>query len=149
MLPVETHELPDQAAIRIIRPRLDREIDRAEVLGKVVHEQRHLTNYAKGAASAALQRPKQIRIGASIRDTNLAVGADDLGLEQAARCGAIVLRETSEAAALHQARESHRQTAAALNVFPTLGGNCLIGPPSDRSRTDRHGRLRLHNALAS
>ena len=83
ILAIEADELADQAPIGIIGRRFDREVGGAEELGKIVRAHRHLAHDAEAAASAAFQRPEQIGIGACIRDSNLAVGGDDFGFEQA------------------------------------------------------------------
>src|SRR5271154_5266286 len=113
-LAVEAHKLTDQAPIRIIGRRLDREADHAEILGKVVQLERNSTDDAEGAASAAFQRPEEIGVGACVRDPDLSVSGDDFRLEQAGRRRSIVLRETSEAAALQQPREAHGRASTAL-----------------------------------
>src|SRR5580658_3544270 len=107
MLPIEAHELADQTPIGIIRRRLDLEAGVAKELGKVVQLERNLTDDAEGASSSALERPEQIGAGAGVRDPDLSVSGDDFRLEQAGRRSSIVLRETSEAAALQQPREAH------------------------------------------
>src|SRR6266852_3376951 len=50
ILPVEAHELANQAPISVIRRRLDREVGAAEELGKIVNTQCHLTHHAEAAA---------------------------------------------------------------------------------------------------
>src|SRR5271169_3732058 len=106
MLAVETHELTDQAPIGIVRRRFDREVSGAEELGKIVYAQCQLAHHAEGTAAAALERPEQIGVGACIRDANLAVGGYYFGFEQTSRGGAVMLRVTSEAATLNQARHA-------------------------------------------
>src|SRR5271170_5905819 len=59
-LAVEAHKLTDQAPIRIIGRRFDREVGHAEILGKVVQLERNLTDDAEGASSTAFERPEQI-----------------------------------------------------------------------------------------
>src|SRR5215468_5074227 len=121
MLAVEAHELADQAPVGVVRRRFDGHVDGTKELGQLVHAERHLADHAEAAASAAFQRPEQIRIRACIRDANLPVGRDDFRLEQTSRSAAIVLREAAEASALNQASEAHRRASAALYVLATLG----------------------------
>src|SRR5262249_29037439 len=149
MLAVEAHELADQAPVGVVGRRFDGDADGTEELGQLVHAERHLADHAEAAASTALQRPEQIGVRACIRDANLAVRRDDFGLEQTSRGAAIMLREAAEASALNQASEAHRRASAALYVFATLGGDCLIRLHADRSRAERHRRLWLHSMLAA
>src|ERR1700735_4484028 len=102
MLPIEAYELADQAPISIIRRRLDLEAGVAKELRKIVQLERNLADDAEGAASTAFERPEQIGVGACVRDPDLSIRGDDFRLEQACRRSSIVLRETSEAAALQQ-----------------------------------------------
>src|SRR5260370_26661226 len=76
MLPVEAHELANQAMEGIIRRRFDREVGGAEELGEIVYPQCQLTHDAEGRASAAFQRPKSIEVSTRIRGANLAIGRD-------------------------------------------------------------------------
>src|SRR5262249_62176137 len=98
---------------------------------------------------SALKRPKQLGIGAWVGYPNLAVGRDAFGFEQAPRRGAVVLRKTSEPAALNETSQAHSQASATLNVFSALGGNGVVRLNSDRPRAHRNRRLRLQGALAS
>src|SRR5260370_25462885 len=133
MLLVEAHELADQAPIGIVRRRFDREVGGAEELGKIVNPQCQLTHHAVAAASAAFQRPEQIGVGPRIRDANLAVRSDYFGFQQASRGKAVVLRETSKAAALDQTSHAYCRASATLNVFPTLGRNRVVALHPDLS----------------
>src|SRR6266446_1434075 len=132
ILPVEAHELANQAPISVIRRRLDREVGAAEELGKIVNTQCHLTHHAEAAATTAFQRPEQIWVSACVRDANLTVGSDYFGFEQAPSGRAVVLRVTSKAAALNQTPQAYRRTSATLNVFSTLGRK-LRRMPASRS----------------
>ena len=75
---------------------------------------------AQTAAAAALERPEQFRIAAGVGDAHLAVGGDDLGLQQAGRRRAEALREAAEAAALNQSRDADVGAAAALDIAAAL-----------------------------
>src|SRR6266851_4693150 len=142
ILPVEAHELANQAPISIIRRRLDREVGAAEELGKIVNTQCQLTHHAEAAATAAFQRPEQIWVSGCVRDANLTVGSDYFGFEQAPSGRAVVLRVTSKAAALNQARQAYRRASATLNVFPALGRNRVVCLHPYRTSAERHRRLR-------
>src|ERR1700736_6826366 len=72
----------------------------AEVCRKVVGRECQLRNNAEAAAATALERPEKIRIGAGVSDEYLAVCGNNLGLQQARRSQAVVLREAPEATAL-------------------------------------------------
>src|SRR5262245_16438564 len=120
MLAVENDEVPDQLPVGSVGFRFDREAGGADEFGQFVEAQRDLADDAVTAASAALQRPEQVSVRAGIGQTNLAVSGDDLGLQQAASSGSIVLREAPEAAALNQAGHADRQASAALNVLSTF-----------------------------
>ena len=87
MIAIEGDDVADEAAVRIIRGRFDRDVCRAEKLRQLVRAHRHPAHDTEGASSAAFQSPEQIGIVAGIGDSNLAVGGDDFGFEQAARCG--------------------------------------------------------------
>src|SRR5208283_5776278 len=54
-LAVEAHKLTDEAPVRIIGRRLDREAGHAEILGKVVQLERNLADDAEGSSSTALE----------------------------------------------------------------------------------------------
>ena len=60
-----------------------------------------------------------------------------------------MLGETSEAAALNEARHSDGGAAATLNISTGLGGNGVVCVEPDRSGAQRHGRLRRLFALAT
>src|SRR5581483_5407093 len=143
MLAIEAHKLAYQTPIRVVRRRLDREIGDAEELGKIVKTQCQPTHHAEATAPAAFQRPEEIGVSARVRDANLAVGSNYFGFQQASRGEAVVLRETSKAAALYQTRHTHRRASAALNVFPAPGGNSVVCLHPDRSRAEGHRRPRL------
>ena len=149
MLAVEDDEVPDQLPVGRVGFRFDREAGRADEFGKFVAAQRDLADHAVRAASAALQRPEQVGVRTGIRKTNLAVSSDDLGLQQAAGSGSIVLREASEAAALNQAGHADRQASAALNVLPPISGHRIVGLPPKDPGTQRDSRLGRHGAFAA
>ena len=119
-LAVEADDLADQPAERGVRGRLDRHEHGAEELRQIVRPQREPGHDAEAAATAALDRPEQVRIRAGVGDPHRAVGGDDLGFQQARRGHAVGLREASEAAALDQAGDAHGQAAAALDVAARL-----------------------------
>src|ERR1700731_3093108 len=126
MIAIEGDDVADEAAVRIIGGRFDRDVCRAEKLGQLVRAHRHPAHDTEGATSAAFQSPEQIGIGARIRDSNLTVGGDAFGFEQAARGGAIALGVASKAAALDQTREADGQASAALDVFSRFGCNRVV-----------------------
>src|SRR5262249_29823490 len=126
MFMVEGHELPDQPPVVSVGSRSDCEVGCAEEFGKFVEAQGDFANHTVTAASAALQGPEQVRIGAGIGKANLAVSRHDLGFEQAASGQPIMLREASEAAALNQAGHANRQASAALNVSPSVCGHGIV-----------------------
>jgi hypothetical protein len=82
-LSVEAHELANQVAKRGVRVSLYQALDSTEEFWKLICRQRHLGNNAEAAATTALQRPEKIGISAGIRDKQLAVCGNDLGLQQA------------------------------------------------------------------
>ena len=147
-LAVEADDPADQPAERGVRRRLDRHEHGAEELRQVMRPQREPGHDAEAAATAALERPEQVRIGAGVGDPHRAVGGDDLGFQQARRGHAVRLREASEAAALDQAGDAHGQAAAALDVAARLRRDGVVDLPPDRARLDRDGRLRLVSSRA-
>jgi hypothetical protein len=98
---------------------------------------------AEAAATAALDRPEQVRVGAGVGDPHGTVGGDDLGLEQARRGRPVSLREAAEAAALDQAGNAHGEASAALDIAARLGRDGIVDLPPDRSCLDRDRRVRL------
>ena len=149
MIAIEGDDVADEAAVRIIGGRFDRDVCCAEKLGQLVRAHRHPAHDTEGATSAAFQSPEQIGIGARIRDSNLAVGGDDFGFEQAARGGAIALGVASKATALDQTREADGQASAALDVYPRFGCDHVVRLHSNDAGAERNRRLRLHHVLAS
>ena len=144
--PVEAHELADQAPIRIIRRRFDREVRGTEELRQIVNTQRHLAHHAEAAATAALQRPEQIGVRACIRDANCAVRSDHFGFEQASCGEAVAFRITAKATALNQTRQAHRQASATLNIFPALVVTASYACIPIDSGAERDRRLRRRRA---
>jgi hypothetical protein len=114
-----------------------------------VHAQSQLADDTKGAASATFQSPKQIGIGAGIGDADLAVGGYDLGFKQARGGHAVVLGEAAETAALNQAGDANRGTAAALNVRSRLGRDGIIGLQPNCSSANRDRALWSLERLAT
>ena len=105
--------------------------------------QREPGHDAEAPATAALEPPEQVRIGAGIRDPHGAIGGDDLGFQQARRRHPIGLGEASEAAALDQAGDAHGHAAAALDVAARLRRHGFVDLAPDRTRLDRDRWLRL------
>ena len=110
--------------------------------------QRDARDDTQAAAATALDRPEQLRVGASIRDAHLAVGGDHLGFEQAGRRCAEVLRKRAEAAALHQAGDADRRAAAALDVAAAARGDSGVGIAPHGARAERDRRLRRRAGAA-
>ncbi len=104
--------------------------------------QRQAGDDAERSAPAALQGPEQIGILAGIGDPQRTVGGHDLGLQQARRGGAVVLREAAEAAALDETGDADRAAAAALDVAPALGRHRVVGVHPDRAGADGDRGLR-------
>jgi hypothetical protein len=69
LLLVEAHELAQQAMIRFIRCRGDFEVRGGKPFGQIVNTDRHLADDSEGPATAALERPEQVGIGARIGDS--------------------------------------------------------------------------------
>jgi hypothetical protein len=136
--PIETHELMNQLSIRVIRRRIDLEVSRSEKFRKVVKPERHFADDAEGSAAASLQRPKQIRIGARIRDLNLAVRRDNFGFEQIAGGGPIAFGMAPKAPALNEAAQADSCASAALNISPAFRGYRLVRLHPDCSCADCH-----------
>ena len=105
--------------------------------------QREPGHDSEAPATAALETPEQVRIGAGVGDPHGAIGGDDLGLQQARRRHPISLGEASEAATLDQAGNAHGQAAAALDVAARLRRDRIVNLAPDRTRLDRDRLLRL------
>ena len=105
---VEIERLRHEAAVGFIRCGVDRRTDGADDLGKLVRAQRHARNNAK-AASAAPQRPEEVGVRAGVGKLHSAIGGHHLSLDQVGRGRAEGLGETTEAAAVYEARDAHGQ----------------------------------------
>lgn len=146
---VELDQLPNQPPERTVRRRTDRREHSTEEFGQIVRAQRESGHHSKAAASAALERPEQVRIGAGIDDPNLAVSRDDLGLEQAGGSHAISLGEAAEATALDQPGDADGQAAATLDIAARLRGDGIIDLVPRCAGPNGHGRPRLIPPSAS
>src|SRR5689334_3296220 len=107
-LAIEAQELPDEPPIRVVRACADFEVRDAEEFRKLVKFDSQLAHNTKGSAATAFERPEQIGVRAGIRDPDLAVRSHHFGFQQTARGGAVVLRKTSEPAALCETCKPHR-----------------------------------------
>ena len=142
-LAVEADDPADQPTERGVRRRLDRHERRSEEFRQIMGPQRKPGHHTEATATAALEPPEQVRIGAGIRDPHGAIGGDDLGLQQARRRHPVRLREASEAAALDQAGDAHGHAAAALDVAACLRRDGIVDLAPDGARLDRDCWLRL------
>ena len=115
-------------------------LDAAQNSRQLVRGERDSRDDAEAAAASALEPPEELGIRARVGDADLAVGGHDLGLEQARRGHAEVLREAAEAAALDQARDADRAAAAALDVAAAARRDGVVGLEPSRAGFDRDGR---------
>ena len=106
-------------------------------------------HHTQAAATAALDTPEQIGIFIGVGDEHLAIGSDDLRLDQPRRRGAEVFRETAETAALHQTSHAHRRATTALHIATATRGHRIVGIDPHRAGFDRHCRLRRLSARPS
>src|SRR5271165_777123 len=116
VFPIESDEVPQQTPKRFVRRGLHRKNRCPPKFRQFPYAQRHFAHCAECSASAALQRPKQIWIVTCIRDAHFSVCGDYFRFQQSRRRSSIVLRKTSEASALHQARHPDRSAAASLHI---------------------------------
>ena len=145
---IEFDDLANEAAVRSVGSRPDDRVHPANEVGKRVRAHSQAGDDAK-AAAAALERPKEIGIRASVGDLDLAVGGHDLRLQKTGRCQAIGFREAAEAAAEDQARDADRHAAAALDITTSLGRHLVVNLLPNRAGPDGNGRLRLAAAFAA
>ena len=100
-------------------------------------------------AAAAFQRPEKIGICATVGDFHIAVGGDDLRLQQASACLPVGFRPAAKAAAQNKADDPDRHAAAALHIAATLGRNSITGLSPVRAGFDRYRSLRLRASRAA
>src|SRR3984957_8262335 len=115
---VEVDELCKEAAKGVVRVSVEGKADGAEVLRQFMGGESQAGDDAERSPAAALQRPEQVRLLDVADDADLAIGGDDLRLDQAGGGAAEALGETAKAAALHQTGHAHRRAPAALDVTP-------------------------------
>lgn len=84
-LAVEANDPGNQPAEGSLRCCLDGHIDGAEERRQFMRAQREPGDDTEAAATAPLETPEQVRIGASIGDPHRPVSGDDLGLQETRR----------------------------------------------------------------
>src|SRR5271163_4238151 len=78
---VKANELANQAPKCVVGRGLDLEIGASRKLRQLEHTQSQFAYDTEAAASAAFQRPKQVRIHTRIGDAYFAIGGDNLRFE--------------------------------------------------------------------
>src|SRR5208337_2002202 len=110
-LAIEFDDLGDEATVGVVGRRLDDSENRAEEIWKLVRAQSDAGDDSE-PASAALERPEEVGIGAGVGDFDVAVGGHDLSLQEARPGQAIGLRKAAEAAPLDQTGDADGHAAA-------------------------------------
>jgi hypothetical protein len=139
---VEGDEPADQAAKGGLGLRMDSGKDAAERVRQVVGAQRQACDDPEAAATAALETPVQVRVGAGIGDPHLPIRGDDLCFEKTCGGGAELFGVAAEPAGQHQPGDADREAPATLHVATALGGDLVVRMAPDRPRPDADRRLR-------
>ena len=145
---IEIDEAADQSAVGGVGCRGDRHERAAEPVRQFVGTQREAGHNTETAATATLDRPEQLRVAARVDDAHRAVRGDDLGFDQAARRGAVILRERAESAALDEPGDADGRAAAALHIATGPRRHRIVDVHPDRTSAHRDRRLR-HRAVAA
>src|ERR1700678_2041400 len=149
MLSIKVDEITQQTPKRVIRGGLNPKNRCPPIFRQFPYAQRHFAYRAECSSSSTLQRPKQIWVRTCIRDAHLSVCGDYFCLQQSGRRGSIVLRKTSEASALNQARHADRSAAAPLHIGGAFCRHRVVCLHPNRTGAKRHGTLRGMPSLAS
>ena len=135
---IEFRKASNQPAESVVAGRADLADGKSDEGWQFARAQRQSGDHAETAASAALQCPEEIRVGAGIGDPHGAVACYDLGLQQRGARRPVSFRETAKAVAQNMAGDTDSRAAATLHITAGGGRHRVINRQPPRTGADRH-----------